>query len=80
MLYQDKLLSRSSCSQVLTHIYHTSLYIRIVCVPYYIIRLRNLKYTVVLDFRFYDSILSQYRITGWIRWKNNINGKVNKII
>jgi hypothetical protein len=31
-------------------------------------------------FRFCDSILSQYWITGWIGWKNNINGKVNKII
>jgi len=62
------------------HTYTHSFVARTVRVPHCMIRLRNLKYTVVLDFRFYDSRLSRNWITGWTGWKNNIHEKVNKIV
>jgi hypothetical protein len=57
MLYQDKLLSRSflfivEAHQVLYIHIPTAEQVRTVRVPYYIVSLRNLNCTVVLDFRF----------------------------
>jgi hypothetical protein len=57
MVYQDKLLSRSflfraEAGQVLYIHIPYSFVARKVRVPHYMIRLRNVKYRVVLDFRF----------------------------